>query len=185
MLLIAQPKSASTSLLYSLAQIMKVSPKNGQNKKAGEEKSLGFDELQKYHGTTVKRTKAFILSYANNKDVLYKEHILPTKEHLDYMKNTKNIVVLLREPSETIESYKRVFSVLPNVKVNYDKLLDEVTTFYNIYNFNDHFLKIYYDEVVNDFHETVKKVLNHYGFEIPKDLNKYELAKKNYNRWGR
>ena len=184
MLLIAQPKAASTSLLYSLAEIMKVAPVNGRNRKQVDVPCPGYEELQKYHGTTVQRSNKYLLGFINTQTVLYKEHILPIKNHLDIMKECKNIVVLLREPKETIESYKRVFSVLSGVKVDYNKLLDEVTEFYEVYNSDDNYLKVFYNDVVNNFHETVKKILDCYGFDIPANLNEYELAKKNYNRWG-
>jgi hypothetical protein len=58
MLLIGQPKSATTSLMWTLAHIMGIAHKNGHNKRKGDIKCSGFEQLQKYHGTTVQRSYA-------------------------------------------------------------------------------------------------------------------------------
>lgn len=188
MLLIAQPKSASTSLMHSLSEILDITHKNGQSIMKGETKCEGYEELQKYHGTTVKRNYKYMEKYIKDKKIIYKEHILPTSHHLEIINKINSpVVVLLREPEETIESYKRVFSVLPELKdINYNKLLDEVKEFYNVYKNinNDLYLIVTFRDIVFNFNQTIKKIIKHYGLNIPKNLKKFELAKRNYTGHG-
>jgi hypothetical protein len=188
MLLIAQPKSGSTSLLYSIGKILKLRIKNGQNKLKDDIKCSRYFETQKYHGTTVKRNYDFLKKYIEDRTVIYKEHILPIKSHLDIIKKiNKNVVVLIREPEEIIESYKRVFSVMFNLKINYERLLDEMKEFYSVYSAFDsdkRFLIITYKDIVLNFTETIKKIIKHYNFKTPVNIHKYELEKRNYTGHG-
>jgi hypothetical protein len=190
MLLIAEPKSGSTSLMWSIAEILKIQKKNGQNKLKEDVKCKGFEEIQKYHNTTVKRSYKFLEKYIESKTVIYKEHILPTLNHLLAMGEIgRNIVILLRDSKEIIESYKRIFSVLPDIKKKIDliKLKEELDLFYDIYERqkNKMYLKIYYKDIVLNFHKTIKKILIHYGFDISLEkIKKYQLQKRNYTGHG-
>jgi hypothetical protein len=190
MLLIAEPKSGSTSLLWSIAEILKIQRKNGQNRLKSDIKCIGFEEMQKYHNTTVKRSKEFLKKYIESKDIIYKEHILPTKEHLKYLGEIgRPVVVLLRNSTDIIESYKRVFSVLPDIKkmIDLEKMKKELDLFYYLYNKqrNTMFLKVHYEDIVLNFHATIKKILSQYGFNIPmKEIKKYQLQKRNFGGHG-
>jgi hypothetical protein len=189
MLLIGQPKSASTSLMQTIAKMANVTPKNGQNKKNGDVKCKGFEEIQKYHGTTVQRSKQFLEAHIMNRTWLYKEHILPTNRHLKILNEiNENIVVLLREPKGILNSYKRVFSVLPEVnnKINWNNLYKEIEHFYNTYRNlkNEKYLIVYFKDIVLNFHEEIKKIFKHYKLELPKNYKKFQLAKRNYTGHG-
>lgn len=188
MLLIAQPKSSSTSLLYSLGEILKLNIKNGQSFSKDDKKCDGYEELQKYHGTTVKRNYKYLEKYILSKTLIYKEHILPIKEHLEIIEKINYpVVVLLRKPEETIESYKRVFSVLPELNnIDYDKLLKEVELFNQTYKKikNKNYLIITFRETIFDFHNTIKKICKHWKLKVPDNLKKYELQKRNYTGHG-
>jgi hypothetical protein len=187
-LLIAQPKSASTSLMHSISQILKVAHKNGQSRGKADINCEGFEELQKYHSTTVRRSFKYLNNYISSNNIIYKEHILPIQHHLDCIeKIAKPIVVLLRKPEETIESYKRVFSVLPELKnIDYDKLYEEVKLFYDTYlNIESElYLKITFRDVVFNFNKTMMKIINHYKFKIPDNINNFKLEKRNYTGHG-
>lgn len=187
MLLIGQPKSASTSLMRTIAEILNINYKNGQNKRQNDVKCEGFEETQKYHGTTVKRSEDYINNYINNKTIIYKEHILPTKKHLEILKNAKNnFVTLIREPKGVVSAYKRVFEVLPEMKsIDYEKLFEEAKLFYNTYK-NERLEKnlvVTYRDIVLNFNETIMQIIKHYGYEID-DINKYKLLKYNYTGQG-
>lgn len=183
MLLIGMPKSASTSLMWSISEILKIPHKNGQNKTKDDNKCEGYEELQKYHGTTVKRSKQY-LEHWINQDIIYKEHILPTEKHLQYLNEiNKPIVVLLRNPKDCIRSYKRVMSVLFNLKLNFKKLEEELKLFYDTYiglTNNEKYKIIAYDDIVYNFTETMKEIVKHYEKEVPENIEKYELQKRNY-----
>jgi hypothetical protein len=188
MLLIAQPKSASTSLMWSISEILKITHKNGQSFTKNDKKCEGYEELQKYHGTTIERSFEYMEKYIVDKKVIYKEHILPIEKHLEIIeKINKPVVVLLRKPKETIESYKRVFSVLPELNnIDYDKLYEEVKLFYNTYEKIDSklYLIVKFRDVVFDFYKTMEKIIKHYGFKIPNNLYDFELEKRNYTGHG-
>ena len=187
MLLIAQPKTASTSFMHSLAEIMKVPFKNGHNRKAGDVNCQGYEQLQIYHGTMVKRSKAYLKAYIEN-GVLYKEHILPTPEHLKYIEEVgKPVVVQIRNPAECIASYKRVLSVIPDKQIDFDVMEKELELFRETYlqlTNNEIYMIIDYKDIVEDFTETVKKVIKHYGRAVPTNVDQYKLQKRNYT-WSR
>jgi hypothetical protein len=162
--------------------MLKIQKKNGQNHRPGEKKCKGFVELQKYHGTTVQRSYRFLEHFINSKKVIYKEHILPIKKHIQMIdKINKPVVVLLRTPEETIESYKRIFDVI-NLDIDFDVLLKEVKQFYSAYiNKKGIYLVVTWRDLVFRFHETIEKILKHYGFPIEKKIIKsYTLSKRNY-----
>jgi hypothetical protein len=175
--------------MYSLSKVLKVSHKNGQNRRFNDIKCEGYQELQKYHGTTVKRSYDYLKKYILDRNIIYKEHILPIKQHIVALRKINhNIVVLIRNPYETIESYRRVFSVLPEVNVNFEKLYEEVKMFYNVYmalsQKENNILIVTFRDVVFKFHETMKKIIEHYGFKIPDNLESYSLDKRNFTGHG-
>jgi len=185
MLLIGQPKSASTSFMWSLAEAMGIAHKNGYSKRNGDQECEGFEQIQSYHGTTVKRSYLYLYKYICKSSILYKEHILPIQDHIDFINNINMpVVVLLRDPEKTIESYERVFSVLPEIKINYGKLEREIIEFHDKYIKQSRENKIYkiinFEDIINNFTETAKECIIHYGFEVPYNVEKFKLCKRNY-----
>jgi len=188
-LLIAQPKSASTSLMFTLSQALKIAHKNGQNARPRDTRLNCYTELQKYHGTMVLREEWFLKKYIKDEKIIFKEHILPTKHHLGIiLKISKPVVVLLRDAADCIESYRRVFSVLPEINVCYDVMRQELETFAEKYrdaaNKSKLFLLVNYNDLIDDFTKVLEKIIIHYGFSIPDGIEKIKLAKKNYT-WSR
>lgn len=185
MLLIGQPKSATTSFMWSLSEAMGIAHKNGHNKRDGDQECDGFEQIQIYHKTTVKRKYIYLYKYICKSNILYKEHLLPTKDHIDFINDiNKPVIVLIRNPSDTIESYKRVFSVLPEIKIDYEQLELELLCFAETYlreaDDNKIYKIIYFEDVINNFTETVKECIIHYGFKIPYNVEKFKLCKRNY-----
>lgn len=183
MLLIAQPKSASTSLMWSLSEILKVPLKNGHNRCSEDKDCEGYKQLQIYHGTMVKRCREYLRWYIK-KDIIYKEHILPTQEHLKYIEDIgEPVVVLLRNPAECIASYKRVLSVIPDKKIDFEEMEKELQLFYDKYmqlTNNPLYMIITYKDIVEDFIETIKKVIVHYKRDVPINVDQYRLQRRNY-----
>lgn len=191
MLLIAEPKSASTSLLYTLAKILKLVAKNGQTRRQNDANCEGYKNIQVYHNTTVKRSYEFLNFYIKAENIIYKEHILPTKEHINFLiKIDRPIIILLRDASSIIKSYKRIFSVLPEIEknINYDDLKKELELFektYLMYQENKNFLCVYYNEIVLDTENSIKKILQHYKYKLKDyDIKNIVLEKRNYSGYG-
>jgi len=186
MLLIGQPKSGSTALMKTIAEIAKIQPINGRNWTAQDVECEGYKETQKYHHTTVKRSKEFLINHAANRKSIYKEHILPIEHHINILKKIEdNFVCLLRDPEEILDCYRRIDSVL-NIKFNFKKLYKEIELYYNIYNNLNiqNMLIVTYKDIVLNFKETIKPILNHYGIAIPDDIDKWDLLKVNYTGVG-
>jgi hypothetical protein len=186
MLLIGQPKSGSTALLYTIAEIAGLQPINGKNWTKQDVECEGWTETQKYHHTTVKRSKDYIEAHARNRRTLYKEHILPTPEHIEILRGIKDpFVVLLREPEEVFDCYDRINKVL-DVGFDFPKLYDEIVDFYDKYLMLQirKMLIVTYKSIVMNFHNTMEQVLEHYGLDVPVDLHRKKLLKKNYTGVG-
>lgn len=193
MLYIAEPKSASTSLVVSIAKILNIKFSNGRNKVKGDIKCKGFESIQSYHNTTVFRNEAFLKKYLESTNFILKEHILPVKEHIEVIEKIKKpVIVSIRNSDDIIESYKRVFSVLPKIdqKMDYIKLKEELNYFANFYlnkqkENKELWLVITFEDIIFNFEETMKKIIKHYGFEVKdKEIKKHQLEKRNCTEHG-
>lgn len=185
MLLISIPKSASTSLMWTIARILKIKYQNGISRKRYD-KSLfceGFEEMQEYHGTTIKRSYDFLDKWIKRKDVIYKEHLLPTKEHIEYLRKiNKPIVILLRNSIDVIDNYKRSkekylsgkmddreqkgLIINKLIKLNFNKLKKEYDDFNKKW-LNaclNNVLYITFDLLILDYDNTMRIILKHYGY---------------------
>lgn len=184
MLLIAQPKSASTSLMRTIAEMAGIGYQNGKNRIVGDIKCEGFTQTQKYHGTTVRRSQDYLQFHINNRKSVYKEHILPTEHHIDILRKVKgNFVVLIRDPDEVIDAYKRIFEVI-KLDINMEMLYNESRDFYYSYvNYGkNNGLVIEYKNLVLDFEKVIEQIFEHYNLEIKTRLTK--LLKYNYTGVG-
>ena len=110
MLIIGQPKSASTSLLKTLAAMFKMKFQNGISKNANYSKDCpGFKTIQSYHGTMAQRDLRFFQYWINKADIIYKEHILPVPAHIQAINQiNKPILILLRDPDHSFDNYIRL-----------------------------------------------------------------------------
>jgi hypothetical protein len=191
---IAQPKACSSSLGYTIADIFKVSVINGLVTKP-KVFCKEFPEIQRWHGTMMPRTKAFIEKYYFDKSVLYKEHILPIRKHLDILRSFKHpLMILLRKPAETFDAYVRHDKTI-HIKVwgkqviNLPKIEDDIFLFYSRYRAlqmekHSHLLFITYRDVVQNFTSTLVRIFNHYKWKLPKNYQKIQLKKIKYTGVG-
>ena len=199
MLLVAQPKSGSTSLLKTLAKILKISFKNGLGKQIGWEYCKGFQEIQKYHDTTIKRSLDFFKKWITTRKVLYKEHILPTKEHLEYIKKINcKITIVLRNPKDSLDNYKRMYDKYKNGNmerdeinelmpyrfdnIDFDKYLNDLIEFnkkWREFNYNKKLI-ITFEDLILDYNNTIKKILTFWGIRIPDKIIPLIKSKGNH-----
>ena len=199
MLLIGQPKSASTSLLKTLAKIMGIRYQNGLGKSFGWEFCDGFYEIQKYHDTTIKRNKAFLKTWILKEDSILKEHILPTEHHKKLIREINGkIVILLRRPEDSFDNYQRLIKSYKNGKLSkevinelvpyrFDKI--HMFKFYqDLIKFNfgwitfdyDKKLIVGYEDLILDYYTTIKKILKFWEKPIPKKIMPLFRSKGNH-----
>jgi hypothetical protein len=169
MLLIAQPKSASTSITHTLAFIGKIKFRLGIPRKKGSKNCTGYKELQRYHNNMVKRSEVFIEQTSKGKKTLFKEHLLPTDEHLKILskcvKNNK-LVVLLRYPEHSLDSYLRQFKKNGRKDCNEQELLNNLRDFHDRYMYwasnKRNVIIVYYKDLIKNYNVTMFRILRHY-----------------------
>lgn len=171
MLLIAQPKSASTSLTKTLCQMIKIHDSLGVARHKNNNDCAEFLELQKFHNNMIERNSQFLDIVLNSKKTLFKEHLLPTKEHLELLhKYKKNIVIILREPEHSLDSYERFFIKNNRKEWDREKILDDLRLFHDRYMWwasnKKYAIVFYYKDLINNYDNTMKKILKHYGYNI-------------------
>lgn len=189
---IAQPKSASSSLGYTLAKILKVKCINGLVTKP-KRFCNDFPEIQKWHNTMLPRYMPFLVKMHKDKKVLYKEHILPSERQMDMVRDFPYpLMILLRNPDETFDSYRRfneneVFQKYKKKLVNLNQIKKDVYLFFERYKQleaenHKHLLFIYYKDLVLNFKSTLKKIFAHYKWKLP--TGNIELMKIKYTGVG-
>lgn len=183
MLLIAQPKSASTSLLYTLKQITNKEIKEGIPRTKKDKDCPGFPEVQKHHSNMIQRNELFIKQIVSGRKTIFREHLLPIASHLNYIKKyNKNIVVLLRNPDDSCDSYMRF-----NKRTGKKQMKEDLNNFYKKYiDFSKKnskiVLVIFYRDLILDYKQTMKKILDHFNLKIPKKIPL--LAKRKFTGVG-
>lgn len=193
MLIIAQPKSASTSLVKSLAKISGIKFKNGESRGRNYIACNGFEELQKYHTTTHARSADYLQKWAIRNDCILKDHILPTNEHIQALWGHKAIV-LLRDPEHTIDNYVRMRDKylsghMPEkeakelhletfLKVDFDTFCEDIRTYHEGWRSAGIGLIIDYDQLVMCPRNTLLKCLKYLGLST---RGKIELIKARGN----
>lgn len=178
---------------------MKIRYKNGISKGKNDKLCEGFEELQKYHTTTHKRSFQFLKKWIKDRSIIYKDHILPTKEHIEYInKINYPVVILLRDPFDTFDNYKRLLDdyrtdKLSKAEINELHLdvlhnIDMVKFTSDIIDYRNFWIEakikkalyIDYNELVMCPYHTCKKIVQHFGFNMPK-VKKFALLKAKGN----
>lgn len=142
MLIIAIPKSASTSLLKTLSTLhdLKGIQDFSFNKNSYPENSIIIHTL---HSDIRELNKSLVKKfYDDNK--IFKQHIFPSKNNLALLQNKKK-VILLRNPDDILKSYLRGakynFNSLPegfNLKMTKKEFIKKAKK-YGLYNDIDYF----------------------------------------------
>lgn len=168
MLLISQPKSASTSLASTISQIGKLKVSLGVQRKRNLNEE--FEEISRYHNNIVNRNENFIKTVLESKVTLFKEHLLPTLKHLEFLnKYKKNIVILLRCPEHSLDSYLRMFKKNGRKDFNKKELLNDLRSFHDRYMWwasnKRYAIVIYYRDLIKDYKTVIHKILKHYNIK--------------------
>lgn len=192
MLILAIPKSAGTSLSYTLANSHKLKLFEGfTHYKEKEEGNI----VELRHGS-MKDVKEEGIKNFPNKEKIYHEHIFPTQKNIDMLKKQKK-VILLREPEEILRSWWRAeksgthpkHPMLKDCKTEgeYVRKAKKLGALKILQDFKEGWEKakrkndliIYYKELKEKPKEMINKIERHW--DLPESQN-VELLKMRYNR---
>lgn len=194
MLIIAIPKSASTSIMKTLGKIHRI--------KAIQDFSFADNPipdnvniLNKYHSDIREITSKEVSKFSSSK-ILYKQHIFPTSNNLKLLQSIKK-VILLRDTIEIIlayrrGAYKKVHTLEEfSLKSDQNKWIErakEIGLYSDLEYFNrkwkensDHnTLFIEYSDLIETPHTVLNKVEEF--FNLPVTRNSFTLSKARYSR---
>jgi hypothetical protein len=185
MILIASPKSATTSLIYTLAEITGLKVSQGIAKVGTDIDCQGFTEIQKYHSNMIERSGLFLKQVITGRKCIFKEHLLPTKRHLRHLEKYRApIVIFLRDPDHVYDAYLRHDE--PHFK-KCGKHIDLETIKADIKKFHDTYLhwlsnkpnakSFYYKDLILHYKPTMKAILKHFKLPIPKKIKPLKKLK--------
>jgi hypothetical protein len=179
MLIIGQPKSASTSLMATLGKILDVKVREGLIKNPSSKACEGFDTIQTCHSNMSERSELYLSQLINGQRV-FKEHLLPTPEHIERLRDiNKPVIILLREPKDSYDCYDRLFNSNNNIRTDRLKLKKDIKKFYDGYKglTDKIFLIIKYKDLILNYEKTMKKILKHLGIKgkkiVPLEKRRY------------
>tara|TARA_B100000927_G_C16428416_1_gene454471 strand:- start:489 stop:1175 length:687 start_codon:yes stop_codon:yes gene_type:complete len=226
LLIIASPKSASTSLMKGLSDITGLNAR--QEYFSTNKKTHNFNLLARLLNKIFKNLHVVSSEHAESKKLrhvfpsyefsllskfhsdiadfnldtnlenilkhkIHKQHIPPTKNNLQLLKNTKKII-LLRRPEEVLESYLRepfnedLFYLQEKIKEDIDfklALLDELNLWVNGWfdaeKQNPNSMIIYYKDLIEKTPMTLNSILNFFEIDTNVDSN-YNLPQERYYR---
>lgn len=188
MFLIAQPKSASTSLTHTLGFIL--------NKEALRQERLGkkVKEFNLLPHTDLINISEETLDHWLNDDKIYQQHLPPTKHNLDLLRKLNaKCIISLRCPKDSYNAYLRqpdikkfIDKIEKNGQIEASKL--QLQSFNNLYleecKFNSNLLPVFYEDLIKDVPKFINLILEFYGFENRVDKN-FKLLKYRYTNNGR
>ena len=195
MLIIAIPKSASTSLMKTLGRLYNLNAKQVYFKDSPIPKDE-FRIIWKYHSDMRHLPEKQIVNMADDKKNIFKQHILPTDQHICYLKNSKK-VILIRNPEDIVLSYRRSqIKGLSARRIEFDGciserdwikragdigLIKDLNLFYKgWFNSIGDKLIIHYNDLIKDTACEINKISRYWN--LPESKRKIKLAKERYTR---
>lgn len=196
MLIVAIPKSASTSLMETIGRLHNIAAKQTFFKDYSAPTALKV--LHRYHSDIREIAVGQVKPFQSAENI-FKQHIPPTETNLELLCNVKK-VILLRAPIEIIGAYcrsekKKLHPPRPEFKdcrtiedwhrvANQNGLLKDIEWFY------DEWIKeakreplmnlvINYSDLVHDSKTTINQIESFFGLKISENIT---LSKKRYSR---
>jgi hypothetical protein len=193
MLIIAIPKSASTSLMKTLGELYNLPAK--QTFFPDQKPPADYSHLWKYHGDIRQITPRQAAKFARRKTI-YKQHIPPTRQNRKLLHDVKK-VILLRRPIDILSAYfrgakKGVHNTLADFKDVKTKdecieraesigLLDELRQFRQTWKQDTgRKLIITYQELTQSPQKTIARIEDYW--DLPVVNQDVELAKERFSR---
>lgn len=181
MLLVAIPKSASTSLMKTLALLHNRKAKQDSSMRESMPKPREVRYLANWH-SDVREYSAELVDKMCSKRMLFKQHVFPSENNLALLRG-KRIVVLLRDPQEVIDAYfraekagihkpRRIFRGVDTVEVARERaievgLLDDLRLFHERWKDEAHdnadVLIVDYRDLLESPTRTINEIERHWG----------------------
>ena len=181
MLLIAQPRSASTSLMDTLGKVtgldaVQLFSVGGVSYKKKYPTPTGYIFLHHRHTDFREVPVDHVVGKMADRSTFHKNHFPPTPEMLKLIRGTaKRVVILLRDPEAGMNSYKKL-----NV-VNYKKSLGDLKKFnaeYRKLEGLENVCIVTYEDLIENTQSVLSRILTHYRLPLPSTLHTIELSKK-------
>lgn len=193
MLIIAIPKSASTSLLYTLGKMYQ--RPSTQLEFPDHQPCPESRQLHHYHPDIVNFTGVDMRNFSSSVH-FYKQHILPTAHNLQLLRHLPK-VILLRQPEEVVLAYRRAElqghhqpkAAFMNCKTDNEwleaaaanGLLDDLRYFYDGWSLEKNALLLNYEDLLQHTSASIRKI-EHY-WRLPAFTGEISLSKKRYTRY--
>lgn len=200
MLIIAVPKSASSSLVSTLCLLQGLANQTQEVRQrflgdAGKP-AAGFDAIARMHRREIVEVSNDLVLYLRKPGIIAKHHIVPTPNNKSLLRDTKK-VVLLRDPAEIVRAYKRgdesgAFPIRgPDFSLCITErqwlrrasrigLLDELERFRSGWrNHDGDKLVVNYDELLDDPKTTVNAIESYFGLPVSSSVS---LLRDKYSR---
>lgn len=196
MLIVAIPKSASTSLQKTLEKLHRIDSFQDNSIRINPVPQES-NAIHKYHPDMRELTPKEVELF-NRDDFFYKQHVFPSKNNMLLLRNIKK-VILLRNTVEVIQAYRRGALAKSHVLLeNFSKEFDEMTwinrakelgLYQDLELFNKRWrsfsqdkntLIVSYKELVASPNREINKIEDFFG--IKRTAKKIELVKKRYSR---
>lgn len=194
MLIIAIPKSASTSLLKTLSDTYNLPGKQdyitGENTPKEE-----YTILWKYHSDMKEISTEHAIKWTRA-DSFFKQHVLPTSNNQALLTNHKK-VILLRDPTDIILSYRRTqLSGLSKERIEFRGckteedwishaerigLMADLKKFYNKWmNHSGDRIIVNYSDFISNSTKEVNRIAEYW--DLSKIQGSIEIARERYTR---
>ena len=183
MLIISIPKSASTNLWISVAAATGLNKYNIKRKP--EATHFGdFNLIAQLWSDAGIRYKSDILKWGNDREGIYRKHILPVEENISSIsKISEPAIVLLRNPKKIPDALIRSSQI--NSNFDRKELLKQFRKYYEIYDsheLNGKVLRVYFEKLVLDWENHIKKICDHFNLPVIYEIE--NIKKRRYTGVG-
>lgn len=195
MLIVAIPKSASSSLLETLGKLHKLPTKQDNSLVRNLPISNEFEFIHKYHGCMREIDVKFVNRWTGN-DGFFKNHVLPTKNNLELLKGKKKVVLLrsvedvilayMRERDKFNDKYRRKEFKACKSEIQWLNMAKEIGLFSDLVKFNEFWKSDNSDKLIIQYHSLIKNPQNvindveeYFGLTKSKNV---KLSRKRYTR---
>jgi len=179
MLIVAMPKTASTSLMLTMGKMFGVPARQDWGKDYPNTEIKSYTHLAHLH-SDIRDWPPRVVTQWGTRKFIRKQHLLPTPTHLAAIDPL--VVFLWRKPDEIIEAYLRNSAHdTAYVKEHSSELLQELYDFLDGYTYHAPKLAISFDHLVESPRDVIEMVANHWSFDTSRIPSRISLELARYS----